>query len=399
MIRSSGEPLITKYMFMKASKEKIPLSGAFELSPVCNMDCRMCYVRMSSSEMKSKGRERAIEEWIAIGKAARDKGMLYLLLTGGEPFLYKDFKILYTELKKLGLMISINSNGTLIDEEVIAWLSKNPPHRINITLYGASNKTYNRLCGNPKGFNKVTKAIRLLQEAGISVNINASMTPYNIDDMKEIYKFGEDKNIHVRATSYMFPPIRKDENLIGFNNRFSSEEAGVNTVKQDLLGLSREDFKVKAENMRRGIVAHDGRDDDCKTIEGDKILCRAGRSSFWINWKGQMTPCGMMNYPYENVFDIGFEEAWNRTVESTRKIHTSIECAGCKNKNTCSICAAMAVTETGDFDKKPEYICKMTETILSETERVYQKMLLEEKDIKSQGEDSRKSAIGQAESI
>ena len=98
--------------------------------------------------------------------------MLYLLLTGGEPFVYKDFKRLYLELFKMGFIISINSNATLIDEETVKWLKEYPPQRINITLYGSSNEVYGNLCNNPKGFNQVTKAINLLKEANINIKLN-----------------------------------------------------------------------------------------------------------------------------------------------------------------------------------------------------------------------------------
>ncbi len=39
------EAALTQYLFQKASRARLPLSGTFELSPVCNLNCRMCYVR------------------------------------------------------------------------------------------------------------------------------------------------------------------------------------------------------------------------------------------------------------------------------------------------------------------------------------------------------------------
>ncbi|MFR4670868.1 MAG: radical SAM protein [Intestinibacter bartlettii] len=112
------EPLIATYLSDKAVKNKIPLSGTFELSPICNMDCKMCYVKMTKSEVDKVGRLRTVEEWISIAEEAKDAGMLFLLITGGEPLLYKGFKELYLKLVKMGLIISINTNATLIDEEM-----------------------------------------------------------------------------------------------------------------------------------------------------------------------------------------------------------------------------------------------------------------------------------------
>ena len=86
------ESVLTKMLFQKSSIKKIPLSGTFELSPVCNFDCRMCYVRKSREEVKCHNRKMLnLEQWKKIADQAENAGMLYLLLTGGEPFLLKDY--------------------------------------------------------------------------------------------------------------------------------------------------------------------------------------------------------------------------------------------------------------------------------------------------------------------
>ena len=144
MEMSSVSAPITKYLMAKAVRQKIPLSGIFELTPLCNMNCRMCYVRMNREEQEKIAPLGTVEQWLEVGKEARDSGMLYLLLTGGEPFLRKDFREIYQGLYDQGIIIEINSNGTLIDEQTVAWLKEVPPQRINITLYGASDVTYER---------------------------------------------------------------------------------------------------------------------------------------------------------------------------------------------------------------------------------------------------------------
>ncbi|MBQ5711622.1 MAG: radical SAM protein, partial [Oscillospiraceae bacterium] len=59
----------------------VPLSGTFELTPCCNMSCKMCYVRMTKAQQEAQAPLRTAEEWVALGRAAKEKGMLYLLLT------------------------------------------------------------------------------------------------------------------------------------------------------------------------------------------------------------------------------------------------------------------------------------------------------------------------------
>lgn len=351
------EPRLTEYLHMKASRIKTPISGTFELSPLCNMDCKMCYIKMSKEKQESIARLRTKEEWIELAQKAKEKGMLFLLLTGGEPFLVKDFKELYIELHKMGFCISINSNGTMIDEDVIEWLKHYPPMRINMTLYGASNETYGRLCNNPKGFMQVTKAISLLKENNIQVKLNCSVTPYNKDDLKQMMDFAQEHDLVIQATSYMFPPLRKDKTKIGQNNRFNAEDAAFYGAYISAYSNGFDRFK---EYIESGQLALYDADDDCGVVEGDHMRCRAGITSFWMTWEGKMLPCGMIPDEGKDPWEVGFDEAWENAKNIVSEITLPVKCAGCGKKDECRACAAMVYTETGTYDKVPQYRCEMT---------------------------------------
>ena len=351
------EPRLTEYLHMKASKTKTPINGTFELSPLCNMDCKMCYIKMSKEKQESIARLRTKEEWIELAQKAKEKGLLFLLLTGGEPFLVKDFKELYIELYKMGFCISINSNGTMIDEDVIEWLKHYPPMRINMTLYGASDETYARLCNNPKGFTQVTKAISLLKENNIQVKLNCSVTPYNKDDLKQMMDFAEEHDLVIQATSYMFPPLRKDETKIGQNDRFNAEDAALYGA---YISAYSNGFDRFEDYIESGQLALYDADDDCGVVEGEHMRCRAGITSFWMTWEGKMLPCGMIPDSGKDPWEVGFDEAWENAKNIVSEIKLPVKCAGCGKKDECKACAAMVYTETGTYDKVPQYRCEMT---------------------------------------
>jgi MoaA/NifB/PqqE/SkfB family radical SAM enzyme len=361
MITTPVEASLTNYLYTKASRNGMPLSGTFELTPCCNMACKMCYVRKTKEEQEKIAPLRTAKEWLELGKTAREQGMLYLLLTGGEPFLRPDFQEILSGLHRMGLLISINSNGTLIDEETVEWLKETPPVRINITLYGASDETYARLCGNPKGFTQTARAIRLLKEAGIQVKINCSVTPYNVDDLEGIYAFAREEGLLVQATSYMFPPLRRDTFMVGQNDRFSPQEAAYQSACILALDLGEDEF-LRRVSKDESLAFSQEIEEDCPEIdgEGDGIRCRAGKCSFWITWDGRMLPCGM--FPEgnaQNVFQIGFEKAWKQVHEEALAIRLPAKCSGCTLRDQCKACAAMVMTESGNFHTVPEYRCKM----------------------------------------
>lgn len=366
------------FLFAKANQRNIPFSGTFELLPRCNMSCKMCYVRLEKKDEEKIGKERTAQEWLKLAEECKKNGMLFLLLTGGEPFLYEDFKYLYTELKKMGFMISINTNATLLNDENLKWLIDNPPYRINITLYGASADTYEKLCGYRNGFDKAIHAIKTLHKAGIYVKLNASITPYNVIDLEKIYDIAKEINVPIQANSYMFPPVRKSEKNIGKGNRFSAEEAGKYQAKIDCLRMDREEYILRNQKFEEsGIFDFEEETNECTSLDQDCFTCRAGKSSFWVTWDGRMLGCGMLNYPCAYPFKDGFFNAWKEISNQIKKITAMEKCNGCKYRVLCKACPGMVYTETGDFNKKPEYLCNIVRARIVETKRLYHDIKIE----------------------
>lgn len=304
------EPRLTQYLFDRASRTLTPLSGTFELSPVCNLACKMCYVRKTPAEVAASPRPPVgLIQWLSIAEQARDAGMLYLLLTGGEPFLWQDFWPLYERLSTMGFLISINSNGTLLDEARVARLAEHPPTRINITLYGAGNETYEALCGRSGMFDRVDRAITLLRQAGILVKLNCSLTPHNACDLERIVSYAAERDLILEVNTYMFPPLRRDPAMIGRNDRFTPAETAHYHMERYRLQRGEEDFTRFLQNILRGIAPPPGLDEDCVDPVDGTISCRAGNASFWVTWDGWLTPCGMMPKPRIELKGKPFREA------------------------------------------------------------------------------------------
>ena len=190
---------VERQLLERARHTHTPINGSLELLPICNMNCDMCYVRLSREEVQALGGLHTADEWIAVGQQMKEAGVLFLLLTGGEPLLFPDFKRLYLELRSMGFIITINTNGTLVDEEWADFFGRNKPRRVNITLYGANEEEYSRLCHYPAGFEKTVRGIRLLRQAGVDVKISCSVTKVNQYSLKQIFALGDelDAPVHI----------------------------------------------------------------------------------------------------------------------------------------------------------------------------------------------------------
>ena len=354
------ESPLTHYLFDKASRALLPLSGTFELSPVCNFSCRMCYVRKTQAEVAAGPRPMLTkDQWLAIARQARDQGMLYLLLTGGEPLLWPDFWPLYEELVRMGFLVSINTNGSLIDGAAVERFTKLPPTRINITLYGASDETYERLCRAKGVFSKVDAAITGLKAAGIPVKLNGSLTPQNIGDLDACAAYARDRGLIYEPVTYMFPPLRRDPTQVGRNERFTPAEAAYYNARAYRLLYGDELYRKRMQAIADGAIPPPGLDESCVDPVDGKIRCRAGKAAFWITWDGWMTPCGMMPRPGVETVGRPFADAWRELTEVSQALTLSGVCTKCPNQRLCHCCAAMAMAETGSAAGIPQYLCEM----------------------------------------
>ena len=361
---------LTDFMFYKAGCAGIPLSGTFELTPLCNFSCRMCYVRKTAEEVRKSGRPlRTLEQWLNLAGEARDAGMLYLLLTGGEPTAWSEFWDLYEELISMGLLVSVNTNGSLLNDDAVRRLTRLPPRRVNITLYGAGDETYETLCQAKNMFSVVDRSIRRLKEAGIAVKLNCSLTPANAEDLEKLVTYAQEQELILDIATYMFPPLRRDRTMTGQNERFTPQQSAYYRLKAYRLQYGEEKYEVFLQKIREGSVPPPGLEEGCTDPLDGKIRCRAGKSSFWATWDGYMSPCGMMPEPRVEYREGAFREAWKELMRVSGKIRLSGVCGSCLNQELCHSCAAMAQTETGNFSGIPSYLCEMAEEMrrLAET--------------------------------
>lgn len=354
-----GATTMERMLLAQAKQSHTPVNGSIELLPLCNMNCDMCYVRLSREEMERQGRLRAAEEWLEIGRQMKDAGVLFLLLTGGEPLLYPDFRELYLGLRRLGMILTINTNGTLIDEEWAAFLGKYKPRRVNITLYGADEKAYADLCHYPGGFARTISGIRLLQKYGVDVKVGGSLARANRGDLDRILEIGEQMDVPVRVDTYMMPAARERELPFAMQSRLEPEEAAQARVCALKREMGAELFgQYTAESIDRAEHPEPAEE------KPGQMACMAGQCSFTINWQGEMRPCVILGKPAISVFESGFQNAWKKLMEETGNIRLSARCSVCHLRHLCRTCAASALLEAGSYEAVPEYMCRYAKETL-----------------------------------
>lgn len=345
---------LEKMLIARASEKGVPISTTFELTPTCNLKCGMCYIRLSQSRLDELGGWRSLEEWKSTALELKKMGTLFILLTGGEPLLYPDFPELYEFLCKEGFIITINTNGTLITPRIALLWKNQLPRRVNITLYGASEDTYEKLCHNRNGFQQCLKALSLMKAYGIPVKINFSMVKENQHEYNKMMQIASELGFPVVADSYMLckcnsmcQPAR-DIN----SHRLPPEEAAKFAVKQIAYekGEYFDAFKEAwHKQMKSGQIAPQG---------PLGLDCRAADTSCWIDFRGVMLPCDIMEEYGVSLKEHSVHEAWQKVREIRHQVKPHEECTGCHLKSICNVCWANACQEkitNGNLN----YLCKM----------------------------------------
>ena len=344
----------------KASASRVPVWGQFELTPFCNFNCNMCYIhRPELKEQYAKGVLPA-SFWIDIARQAADAGMLVLLLTGGETLLYPGLDELMEEVVRLGIMVSFNTNGALIDSEQVSRIQRYKCSKINISLYGASDETYGRLTGCSDGFTKVSSAIDMLRRAGLNVYINSVLTQDNMDDIPAMVHFAASRGLTLHGTSYMFPPRDiKHGDVTGFSRLSPRKAAAVSWKYRNLMYGSPQ---CKAAAAFCALRNH--RLADVRKKYPRVGRCQAGRCEFAVTWRGEMQPCIMFPAVRKNLREMSFAAAWKKCVDDMDSLAYPDKCSFCRHQDTCPVCRAAIYLETGTHDQAPEYLCEYSEEML-----------------------------------
>lgn len=315
-----------RFLNFKARDKGVPISGSFELTPLCNLDCRMCYVHLQKAQMQGV-QLLSVEQWKQIIQQAIDAGMMYARVTGGECLTYPGFRELYLFLRERGIETVILSNGLLVDEEMTDFLKKNPPAAIQISLYGADEDAYERVTGR-RCFGLVAANLRRLRDADIPLVVAVTPNAY-MTDGESIIRFLQTEKIPYAINSGIMKPREETGrdladaeldtyiDMLKFRNSF---RGGSLEPETDPDGLP-------DPNQERGNAAFG-------------VTCGAGRSGFAIDWRGKMRPCNTFPCEGENVRDLGFAEAWKRTNHTATHYPLPTECEGCAYKGVCKHCVA-----------------------------------------------------------
>ncbi len=327
-----------------ASAERVPLGASIELTERCNLRCVHCYINQPAGDREVQGRELSCDQWARILEEMAAAGCLWLVLTGGEPLLRRDFKDIYLHAKKLGMIIILFSNGTLITPELADFLAEWSPYLVEITVYGRTRATYEAVTRVPGSFDKCLQGIDLLLARKVPLELKSMAMTLNAHEIMDLQAWAQGLGLRFRYDAVLNPRLDGGKEPLAL--RLTPEEV-VEFDRQD-------EARLKA--------LHRFADQFVKPLQDNYLYhCGAGVVCAHVDPYGKMYLCLMAREAGFDLTQGSWDEGWRQFLPRLRyqKPRGDYPCGRCGLIVLCGQCPAWGRLEHDDPQKPVTYLCQI----------------------------------------
>jgi radical SAM protein with 4Fe4S-binding SPASM domain len=333
----------------KIAGQRLPTDATIEVTRRCPLECAHCYNNLPMADAEARSTELSYEEHCRILDELADAGCLWLLFTGGEIFARKDFLDIYTYAKRKGFLITLFTNGTMITPRIADYLVEWPPFAIEITLYGRTRETYEKLTGVPGSYDRCLSGINLLRERNLPLKLKTVAVTINAHEISSMKQFAEEElGVEFKFDAMMNPRIDCSQSPLAV--RLSPEEI----VELDLQDPKRvAEWQRFAKQFDKPVpVPEDG---------AEVYSCGGGINSFALDPQGKMTICVLSHMDAYDLRAGTLSEGWDDFLFKVRqrKSTTLTKCNRCAIKSMCGMCPANGELENNEAEKPVEFLCEV----------------------------------------
>jgi radical SAM additional 4Fe4S-binding domain len=336
--------------FDRIIRNSHPLSGMLEVTGRCNARCPYCYVLQEHPEKELTTRE----VFLAIDKLV-DAGMLYLGITGGEPFIRNDIlDILSYVINKNIFDLTIFTNGTLLTEDHIRFLIDHKRYIFNlrISVFSHIADVHDEYTGVKNGLAAIISNARKLLAGNVNVTAIVNVLDFNKDSFEDTRLYFSAMGLH---TDFGFNKIASPSTYASLAKPYISKEFYKNIFSTMGPDASSKFVKILVDKLA-----------DKKRPPN---FCPGLYNDISIDYRGNITPClTFRNMVIGSIFDKRGLLDIIRSSEDLRKLRSMTiddiaECKECEFNSFCKVCPGSHHTIFGGFDHKPEQFCNFAQAL------------------------------------
>lgn len=321
-----------------ASADRVPLSLALATTYRCNVSCVHCYVPTAGHPA-----EISTEETVRFLEEAAELGTLFLLLSGGDPLVRRDFLSVYRHARRLGMIVTLFTNGTLVTDAIADALAENAPFATEITVHSMRPGVFDEITGAKGSFERCMAGIRKLSERGLKLRLKSVAMRQNARWLHEVEAFAESIGAEYRFDTAIVPTLDREGRPLDV--RLTPREV----VDLDMSFRERRDELSRLEKP------------DLTATPATVFNCGGGRRSFSINPYGVMSMCPFTEYAGYDLRSGTVAEGWLEFIPAflDRKPSTTNPCPGCDLLWLCNRCAAKSYLEMGHEEAAIPFWCEV----------------------------------------
>jgi radical SAM protein with 4Fe4S-binding SPASM domain len=300
------------------AQKRVPVEAVIELTYGCNLRCVHCY----NPTHQAKD-ELATAQITALINQLAEAGCLQLKFTGGEIFTRRDLFEIMAHAKGKGFAITLLTNATLITPERAERIQALRPHLVEISIYGATQETYERVAQIPGSFKHFMMGVQLLQERVVSLLIKMPVMTLNQHEVQQAKALVEGWGIKFVYCTEMCP--RVDGSLEPLQYRLAPQD--VVRIDDAMLGSQR--WRAEGGGEKR---------ETCHAENG-LFTCMCGKNSLAVTPYGRMNLCVVLPTPQYDLRSGTAHEGWKTLVNlvdrANAKPGEAYECPQCPVQSHC----------------------------------------------------------------
>jgi len=302
----------------KGAQQRVPVRAMIELTYGCNLRCVHCYnpTHQAKDELSTVQITALIDQLAAVG-------CLELGLTGGEIFTRRDLFEIMAYAKGKGFAITLLTNATLITPERADRIQALHPRSVEISIYGATQETYEQVTRIPGSFQGFLTGVQLLRERTVPLLIKMPVMTLNQHEVEQAKALVEGWGIKFIYCTEIFP--RVDGSLEPLQYRLAPHD--VVRIDDAMLGSRRWRAAGGAEKGER-----------CQAGEG-LFTCMCGRNNLAVTPYGRMNLCVSFPIPQYDLRCGTVSEGWKTLVDlvdsANAKPGDAYECPTCPVQSHC----------------------------------------------------------------
>jgi radical SAM protein with 4Fe4S-binding SPASM domain len=328
----------------KGLEKRLPVVMSLELTERCNLNCAHCYINRPAGEQEAQVQELTTRQWRTLLDEMAEAGALWTLFTGGEPLLRPDFCELYAHAKRLGMIVTIFTNATLITPELADFLLDWPPFMVEVTVYGNTPETFEAVTRVPGSYQRCLQGIDILMARGLPIRLKTMAMTLNVHELGDLKVWAESLGLPFRYDPLLNARLDGGKELL--NLRLPPEEV----VRLDLQDEEASRYWERLWADFPGLPEDEG-----------LFPCGAGLNGCHVDAYGNMHICMMVRkFPF-NLVRGSFREGWNQFLPPLLQMQPDHDspCHRCKLLIVCDQCPGWSHLEGDDLVTPVAYLCQV----------------------------------------